>query len=281
MGKNDEKLVVYDHMESVCCQKVRLVLQEKDIEYESRVVALEAGEQLDPKFLAINPRGVVPVIVHRGRTITESTIIMEYLDAAFDGPTLMPSDPFWRARRQAWARRIDDEMHMPHIATISFVIAFHKPFLQAFDTQSKLDAYLDAIPGNKHRSTMRASFASDLEGEPFRESILAYDAFLTEMDTQLAETQWLAGPNFSLADIDVLPYIWRLKNLSLEGMWARRPRVAEWLERATHRPSFKRAVVDCALPAWINLMAATGPQAAPVVEKIIATESEHAHAPLS
>lgn len=269
MNDGNERPIVYEHMESVCCQKVRIALAEKGIDYEPRLVALEAGEQLEPGFLALNPSGVVPVLVHDGRTITESSIINEYLDDAFPGPALMPAEPYWRARRRLWARRIDEEMHIPHIATISFVIAFNEAFRHAFDTQQKLDAYLDSIPGEKHRETLRASFGSDLHGEPFRRAIDAYAGFLAELDEQLAETPWLAGPEYSLADIDVVPYVWRLRNLGLEGMWVARPRVADWLERVTSRPAFRSAVVDCALGPWIELMARTGEQAWPVVRALL------------
>jgi glutathione S-transferase len=235
-----------------------------------RNVALEAGEQVSPEFLAINPNGVVPVLIHNGKIITESTIILEYLDDAFLQPPLMPADPYWRARRRAWARWIDEEMHIPHIAVISFVVAFNHAFRQQFDTQEKLDAYIDKIPDAKLKSTQQESFSAGLDSERMRISLRAYDHFLDAMDATLAEVPWLAGDAFSLADIDVVPYIWRLRNLQLAGMWATRPRIQDWLDRVSGRASFRTGVIDCALPEWIELMAATGREAWPVVRKLLA-----------
>jgi len=270
MATNESTLIVYDHKESVCCSKVRIVLAEKSIEHEMRNVALETGEQVTPEFLAINPKGVVPVIIHNGRTITESTIILEYLDDAFPEPPLMPVDPYWRARRRAWARWLDDEMHVPHIAVISFIVAFNHAFRQQFDTQEKLNAYIDKIPDAKLKSTQQQSFNSGLDSERMRTSLLAYDKFLDAMDETLAEVPWLAGEAFSLADVEVVPYIWRLRNLQLSGMWASRPRIQDWLDRVTARPSFQTGVIGCAMPEWMALMEATGKEAWPVVRTMLA-----------
>ena len=262
-------MVVYEHAESVCCHKVRIVLAEKAIPHKVRNVSLESGEQLTPGFLAINPKGVVPVVVDNGRTIAESSIITEYLDDAYPEPPLMPQAPYWRARRRVWARWIDDEMHIPHIATISFIIAFNQAFRKQLDTREKLEAYLDAIPGAAHKDTMRASFEAGPESERMRTSIRAYQTFIAAMDEALADHDWLAGPDYSLADIDVVPYIWRLRNLQLSGMWAERPRIQAWLDRVTSRPAFKTAVIDTASPPWIELMESTGREAWPVIRTLL------------
>lgn len=263
-------LTAYDHSESVCCHKVRIALEEKGVDVDHRIVKLEEGEQLGPDFLAINPKGVVPVFVDEdGHVIDESTVMLEYLEDRYPEPPLMPKDPYWRAKRRLWARRIDEEMHVPHISTISFVVAFNQVFRQNFDTQEKLDAYLDALPGEKLREAQRRTFAADLKSETLRTSILAYDKFLGEMEKQLSETQWLAGNDFSLADIDVIPYIWRLNNLQLQGMWANRPHVADWLDRMISRPSFKKAVIDSQEAPWLDLMKATGTEAWPVIKEML------------
>ena len=142
----ENNLTLYDHAESVCCHKVRIALAEKGLAYETKTIALDAGEQLHPDYLAICPKGVVPVLVHDGKVIPESSIITEYLDDAFPDVPLMPKDAYWRARRRLWARWIDDEMHVPHIATISLIISLHVAFRQHLDTQDKVDAFLTMVP---------------------------------------------------------------------------------------------------------------------------------------
>ncbi len=252
-------LKVYEHNESVCCQKVRITLAEKQIDHELVNVSFEAREHRSPAFLAINPRGNVPVIIHDGRIITESTIIVEYLDEAFPGPQLMPDEPYWRARRRLWARRIDDEMHIPHITTISFNIAFAK--------LRKIDDKFD--DGVGLRPEHRKDFYAGLDSEPMRRSLRAYQAFLNDINATLADNPFLAGPRFSLADIDVIPYIWRLHNLQLAALWKTMPRIQDWFDRVTDRKSFRETIIETALPEWTGSMKRNGEEAWPQIEKML------------
>ena len=262
-------LTLYDHAESVCCHKVRIALAEKGLDYETKSIALDAGEQVSPPFLAISPKGVVPILQHKGRIIPESSIITEYLDDAFPEKQLMPTDAYWRAKRRLWARWIDDEMHVPHIATISLIVSLHVAFRQGLDTQEKVDAFLAAVPDPRNRRVLSTGLSSGVDSDAFKESLAAWEKFLAAMDEQLAETDWLAGPAYSLADIDVVPYVWRLKNLQMGGMWDKMPRIADWLERVTSREAFKTAIVDQALPQWTALLEATGKEAWPRIQPML------------
>ena len=64
-------LKLYHNNISVCAQKVRIVLAEKDVPWTSHHLSLARGEHLTPEFKAMNPRGVVPVLVHDDDTIVE------------------------------------------------------------------------------------------------------------------------------------------------------------------------------------------------------------------
>ncbi len=73
-------LDLYHHGSSTCAAKVRFALAEKRLPWSSHYVDILKGEQFKPAFLALNPKAVVPVLVHDGATIVESTVICEYLD---------------------------------------------------------------------------------------------------------------------------------------------------------------------------------------------------------
>ena len=115
-------LILYDFGNSVCCQKVRITLVEKGLTWEARRVDLFKTEQYDPEYLKLNPKGVVPTLVHDGTPVIESTLICEYIDETFPvacGPTRNESEvhivrsgqPLERAPRRVgnggglWSRR--------------------------------------------------------------------------------------------------------------------------------------------------------------------------------
>src|ERR1700745_419448 len=85
--------------------KPMLALMEKGVAFNSHYLDLLRFDQHRPEYLAVNPQGTIPAMVHGDRVLTESTAMMEYVDEAFPGPKLMPADP-----RHRW--RVD-EAHGP------------------------------------------------------------------------------------------------------------------------------------------------------------------------
>ena len=95
---------LYDFPRSPYCQKVRLVVAEKDLSYEKIFVDLTKNEQKSPDFLRLNPYGKVPVLLDEDEVIYDSTVINEYLEDEYPHPPLMPEQSSERAR----ARMFED-----------------------------------------------------------------------------------------------------------------------------------------------------------------------------
>lgn len=90
-------IVLYDFPECPYAQKVRIVLAEKELEFERKLVDLRKNEQRSAEFLKLNPLGKVPVLVDDDAVIYDSTIINEYLNEEYPNPPLMPEDSYGRA----------------------------------------------------------------------------------------------------------------------------------------------------------------------------------------
>ncbi len=91
-------LKLYDYPDCPFCQKVRVILAEKDLEYEKIFVDLRKQEQKSPDFLRLNPYGKVPVLIDEEEVVYDSTVINEYLEDEYPLPRLMPEDSQGRAR---------------------------------------------------------------------------------------------------------------------------------------------------------------------------------------
>src|SRR5437879_304923 len=106
-------LTLYHFDRSTAAARVRLALAEKGLAWEGRY--LETGpdkrQQHSPDYLQLNPRGVVPTLVHDGNVIRESIVILEYLEDAFPSPPLRPADPYDRARMRLWTKQVDEYLH--------------------------------------------------------------------------------------------------------------------------------------------------------------------------
>ena len=89
---------------SSCSQKVRIFLNLKGIPWESHPIDLPGNENFRPWFLGINPRGLVPVLVHDGAVHIESNDIIQYLEKTFPNPRLDSGRSGERGCRAAQAR---------------------------------------------------------------------------------------------------------------------------------------------------------------------------------
>jgi glutathione S-transferase len=227
---------LYHNNISVCAQKVRLVLAEKHVTWTNHHLSLARGEQLTPEFKKMNPRGVVPVLVHDGNVVVESSVICSYLDEAFPDPPLMPKSPLERATMRLWCKLPDDILHMA-CATVSFAISFGQQLKKQMG--AGLEERLMKMPDPARRDRQRALIEKGIETPFFRDHIKVFEKTFGEMEMQLAKTAWLASDTYTLADAEITPYIERIDRLGLAAMWENRPHVANWFSRIKARPSFR------------------------------------------
>jgi maleylacetoacetate isomerase len=103
--------VLYDYYRSSAAYRVRICLNLKKIEYESRQVNLLEGEQTSDEYRSLNPQGLVPTLEIDGHRLTQSLAILNYLDVRFPNPPLIPARAADRAHVVAMAMTIACDIH--------------------------------------------------------------------------------------------------------------------------------------------------------------------------
>ena len=104
---------LYTFFRSSASYRVRIALNLKGLNYEQVPIHLRrgGGEQFSATYKAINPQALVPALEDRGRTLTQSLAIMEYLEERYPKPPLLPTDPADRALVRSMALIIACEIH--------------------------------------------------------------------------------------------------------------------------------------------------------------------------
>ncbi len=232
---------LYHFWSSVCSVRCRMALEEKGVPWVSRYIDLFKFDQLKPEYLAINPDGVVPTLVHDGAPVRESTIINEYIDAAFPGPALIPKAPLKQARMREFIRGCEDDFD-----------AIVKLTMVKYLCRSCATGGAKKNSSNKRRAGRCATIRTFIPAacaeksrrpnspKPARPS----SGCSIRLEKILDPGPWIVGDEFSLADIAIAPYMFRLSALGNDQFWSkdRRSRVHGWYGRVSARPAFQTAV---------------------------------------
>jgi glutathione S-transferase len=187
---------------------VRMVCEEKAIPYTLTEILLGA-----PSLFAIHPFGKMPALRHGDFELCESKAICTYLDLAFPGPRLIPSDPKLAARTEQWVSLVNTVFDATLVRT--YLLAYAVP---------------QTVDGKPDRAL--------IEGV-----VPAVETQLAILDDAVAATGYLVGDQFTLADIYLLPILFFMPKLpETAAAMAKAKHLTAYLERHSARPSFVRTI---------------------------------------
>ena len=228
-------LKLYHYGDSLCSMKTRFCLLEKQVIFESHFIDLLKWEHLTKEYQKLNPNSVVPTIVHDGTPIIESTIINQYIDEVFDGPSLTPKSPLLRAKMRVWTKLQDDVVH-PAIQKPTFNLLI-KPMLEK-KSDKELDDWLSTHPLEKSRNLFKGAARGPINEEALQDARNQFNFVFGRMEQALGEGDWLCGEQFTLADIAFAPAIDRLGQCGWLEIFDIFPKVSEWCERICRREAY-------------------------------------------
>ena len=224
---------------SNCSMRVRMVLEEKKLDWESHHLNILKKEHITSEYFGINPNGLVPTLVHDGVVIIESDDIIEYVDNLAPFNPLTPECEEGLAQMHYWLRKAV-EIHMKAVK------------IYIYDRRVGKTMAHDSIENEKYRSLQtnpellefhRRSTSTGFS----REEVLKAEAILKDcfksLEQVLTKSDWIVGNSLSLADIAWIPLhftLSRLAGFSFESY----KNISQWSERISQRPSFQRGVLD-------------------------------------
>ena len=155
---------LYNAPQSTCSQRVRFVLNAKDLPFTEEKLDLLAGDQLKPDYLALNPNGVVPTLDHDGNIVIDSSVIIEYLDEIVpERANFTPRDPVRRAAMRSLMRFID-EMPAAAVRVPTFNLAFLPRFAAMSEDEFMAFAEFEAAAQGVHAGDGTKGLSPERDG---------------------------------------------------------------------------------------------------------------------
>jgi glutathione S-transferase len=218
-------LELYNASGSLCSQKVKLVLAEKNLEWKNHLINLLTFENLQPSYIRLNPKGVVPTLIHDSKVITDSAAIVRYLDEQFPHPRLTPAEPTVQEKMEGWINLQNQfpmrELMYGNYRGIEGAILRRSVHIK----QKLLPQLMQANPELKeqYEAKLRDVRQWNLSINDVNEMVsinARIEPILTQLEEQLSQTTWLCGATYSLADAVWTAVLNRLDELKFGHLWA-------------------------------------------------------------
>ena len=222
---------------SSCSQKVRTLLGERGIKVTFHHVDLARNKHVTPWYLGINPRGVVPVLVHDGVVHVESNDILEYLD---DLPSKAPSFfPQTDEEREIVHESLDLENSL-HEDLRNLTMGFMTPRGIVTKSEETLQRYeregVEDPSRMKEVAWWRDFAENGIPDETAKASIEAYRSAFDTLDAQLVNSKYLLGDRLSVLDLAWFISSNRLELAGYPLKW--HPNLHKWHKRLKRRKAF-------------------------------------------
>src|SRR5882757_7604589 len=229
-------LELYHGGHTTCSRKARLCLKEKGLPYKSHFLNLRAFEQHSPDYVALNPNGVVPTLVDDGMPIIDSMLINEYVDEKFEQNRLRPTTPLGKARMRVWTKLASDH-------GLAGVVPRVWPTFKAHTDQLSPAALGEAIarvPLKERRERWTKAAHGGFTQHDTNAGRDAAILIVSRMEAGLGDGPWLMGEQYTLADIDLIPFVDRFADFYPDILNpTATPKTAAWLSHVRARPAVK------------------------------------------
>lgn len=225
--------------------RATLMAFEKRFPFERITLNLFTADNMKPEFLKISPSGTLPVLVDGDTTLTSSRQIVEYLDQK-DGKPL-GGDAVDRTAVKAWMDKIDEwdgnlfafANSDANVKSILDQASWYKK--RVIECNSKKHPDLKSVYDERLAAmTKAANDAADTTVVEKNKELLT--SLLEQADEQLSKHEYLAGSEYTTADVLFTPVLYRVHNLNKQAEFlANRAQVQAYWKRIKARPSFKEA----------------------------------------
>ena len=234
---------LYYFENSICSERVLMTLAEKRAtDWVPHHIHLFKREQFDPAYLKLNPKAQVPTLVHDGEVIRESSIICDYLDDLYPDPPLKPQSGTAVARMREWIKEAD-EAGFEGVASLTFVAVFRTKLLKM--KEEDRNAYWAGQTVLERTQRQQSCVSQGYESPYAMRAIAAWERSFGKIEKTLSDGRpWLMGDEFTLADVNLAPFVARLDGLQLVRPWIReRPYTQNWWRAVKERPSYGQGQV--------------------------------------
>ena len=262
----EKEFELYAYGESLASQTARLGLAEKGVEYKHHHVFLESkGEHLTADYKRINPKCLVPTLLHSGQPIHDSVKILEHLDeySPQNGPKLFPSDQALKSEVWALIREfaLDEGISLGDNFGTSVALGSSQILARLLCKRPILGVIWDYLTKHPDKQRVPIFLMLRLLGKPpnaiYKRSITGIAKGILFVENVLSHGKDYLVGDYSAADCLLTDLLHRLEDIALHSVLVsnRVPFIRDYWSRVKERKSYKTAILDWELDEWREVKA--------------------------
>ena len=229
---------------SACSQKLRIFLNLKEIDWISHHIDLTKNEQFDSWYLGINPRGLVPTLVHNGNVHIESNDIMQYIESVNTDVVLFPNEYI---NEIIESLEYEDSLHID-LRTLTFrFIVPHKLGKKDLKLLDKKENFKGTIQGDLDRNKQKEidfwkqHYKNGITDDQVIKSANNFIVALDKLEKKLCENKYILNNNLSILDI---AWFISINRIIIAGFPVKYnyPNIKAWFQMLSSDKRFSREV---------------------------------------
>jgi glutathione S-transferase len=229
---------------SACSQKLRIFLNIKEIDWISHHINLTKNEQFDNWYLGINPKGLVPTLVHDGDVHIESNEIMQYIESVNNNVILFPND---HVDEITESLEYEDSLHIDlRILTFRFIVP-HKLGKKDLKLLDEKENFKGTIQGDLDRNKQKEidfwkqHYKNGITDDQVIRSANNFIVALDKLEKKLSESKYILNDNLSILDV---AWFISINRIIITGFPVKYnyPNIKAWFQMLSSDKRFSREV---------------------------------------
>ena len=229
---------------SACSQKLRIFLNLKEIDWISHHIDLIKNKQFDSWYLGINPRGLVPTLVHDGDVHIESNEIMQYIESVNNNVILFPND---HVDEITESLEYEDSLHIDlRILTFRFIVP-HKLGKKDLKLLDEKENFKGTIQGDLDRNKQKEidfwkqHYKNGITDDQVIRSANNFIVALDKLEKKLSESKYILNDNLSILDV---AWFISINRIIITGFPVKYnyPNIKAWFQMLSSDKRFSREV---------------------------------------
>lgn len=237
------EIILYDAVNTPSPRRTRICLIEKQLPFTVKWLNLGLMDHKQPWYIELNPTGVVPTAIIDGRTIFDSSVINEYIDAIHPDPSLVPRDAWGQAQMRMWFG-FENDLGKPFREVVHEIMGKERLKKSGMSVEELRQVLSKRAINEAYIRYATKLLLTERDDDLIQDRMQIIFEKMALMEQMLSDGRpWSCGDRFTLADIALAPRLEMFPLIGVNDLYEQFPSIGALIARIKARPSWESSMI--------------------------------------